>query len=98
MSEIPLAGTDLYREILGEVLDERGKPGSDPQQPATTFAEQIQDAIDSGANLDWIRRHFHLSESELRDYCSVIADDDYGDPSRSSGTACGLRLRHLRQS
>ncbi len=67
MSEIPSAGT--------EVLDERGKPGSDPQEPATTFAEQVQDAIDSGAGLDWIRRRFHLSESELRDYCSDIMDD-----------------------
>ena len=56
-----------------EVLDERGKPASQP--PAATFAEQIQDAIDSGADLDWIRRHFHLSESELRDYCSDIMDD-----------------------
>ncbi len=73
MSGIPLAGTDLSREILGEVLDERGKLGS--QQPAATFAEQIQDAIDSGADLDWIQRRFHLSESELRDYCSDIMDD-----------------------
>ncbi len=47
MSEIPSAGT--------EALGERGKPGSDPKPPATSFAEQIQDAIDSGADLDWIR-------------------------------------------
>ncbi len=67
MSEIPSAGT--------EVLDERSKPGSDVQDPATTFAEQIQDAIDQGADLDWIQRRFHLSESELRDYCSDIMDD-----------------------
>ncbi len=68
MSEIPSAGT--------EVLDERGKLGSDPQRQATTFAEQIQDAIDSGADLDWIRRRFHLSESELRDYCTDIIEAD----------------------
>ncbi len=79
MSEIPSAGT--------EVLDERSKPGSDPQQPATIFAEQIQDAIDSGAGLDWIQRHFHLSESELRDYCSDIMDDGFDEdgPGSASG-------------
>ncbi len=75
MSGIPSAGI--------EVLGERGKPGS--QQPATTFAEQIQDAIDQGASLDELRRRFHLSESELRDYCSDIMDDEPDDPSRSSG-------------
>ena len=86
MSGIPSAGTDLSREILGEVLGERGKPGSDPQQPATTFAKQIQDAIDSGADLDWIRRRFHLSESELLDYCSDIMDDRFDEPTRDSGS------------
>ncbi len=75
MAGTPLAGTDLSREILGEVLDERGKPGLDSPQPATSFAEQVQDAIDSGADLDCIQRRFHLSESELRDYCSDIMDD-----------------------
>ncbi len=84
MTGTPLAGTDLSREILGEVLDERSKSGS--QQPATTFAEQIQDAIDSGADLDWIRRHFHLSESELRDYCADIIDDGFDEPMRDSGS------------
>ncbi len=85
MSGIPLAGTDLSREILGEVLDERGKPGS--QQPAATFAERIQDAIDQGASLDELRRHFHLSESELRDYCADIMDDggDEDWPESESG-------------
>ncbi len=86
MTGTPLAGTDLSREILGEVMDERGKPGSDPKPPATSFAEQIQDAIDSGADLDWIQRRFHLSESELRDYCADIMDDEPDDPSRSSST------------
>ncbi len=85
MAQTPQAGTDLSREILGEVLDERGKPGSEP--PATTFAEQIQDAIDSGAGLDWIRRRFHLSESELRDYCADIMDD--GLDEDWSGSASG---------
>ncbi len=79
MTGTPLAGTDLSREILDDVLGERGKPGSDVQPPATTFAEQIQDAIDSGADLDWIRRRFHLSESELRDYCSDIMDDGFDE-------------------
>ncbi len=75
MTGTPLAGTDLSREILGEVLDERGKPGSDPKPPATTLAEKVQAAINQGASLDELRRHFHLSESELRDYCSDIMDD-----------------------
>ncbi len=87
MSGIPSAGTDLSREILGEVLDKRGKPGSDPQRQATTFAEQVQDAIDSGADLDWIRRRFHLSESELREYCSDIRDD--GGDGDWSGSVSG---------
>ncbi len=87
MTGTPLAGTDLSREILGEVLDERGKPGSDSQPPATTLAEQIQDAIDQGASLDELRRHFRLSESELRDYCSDIMDDggDEDWPGSASG-------------
>ena len=75
MTGISSAGTDLSREILGDVLDERGKPGSISQPPATTLAEQIQDAIDQGASLDELRRHFHLSDSELRDYCADIMDD-----------------------
>jgi len=58
------------------------EPASDPQRPAT-FAEEIQDAIDQGADLEQIRRHFHLSESELRDYCSDIMDDDLDDPGRN---------------
>ena len=69
-----------------KMLDERGKLGSDPQRQATTFAEQIQDAIDSGADLDWIRRRFHLSESELRDYCSDIIDDGFDEDWSGSGT------------
>ncbi len=75
MTGTPSAGTSLSREILGEVLDERGKPGSISQPPATTLAEQIQDAIDQGASLDELRRYFHLSDSELRDYCADIMDD-----------------------
>ena len=49
----------------------------------TTLAEQVQAAIDQGAPLDVIRRHFHLSESEMRDYCSDIMRDDWDDPGRS---------------
>ncbi len=75
MNGAPLAGTDLSREILGEVLDERGKPGSSSQPPATTLAEKVQRAIDQGATLDELHRHFHLSESELSDYCSDIMSD-----------------------
>ena len=87
MTGTPLAGTDLSREILGEVLDERGKPGSISQPPATILAEQIQAAIDQGASLDELRRHFHLSDSELRDYCADIIDDDSDDsgPESASG-------------
>ncbi len=96
MTGTPSAATDLSREILGEVLDERGKPGSDSQQqrapatlcrpPVTILAEKVQAAIDQGASLDELRRHFHLSDSELRDYCADIMDDDFDDPSRSSST------------
>ena len=51
----------------------------------TTLAEQIQHAIDQGMTLDQIRRRFHLGESELRDYCSDIMDDDFDDSDRCSG-------------
>ncbi len=83
-------GTDLSREILGDVLDERGKPGSDPQPPATTpattLAEKVQAAIDQGASLDELRRHFHLSDSELRDYCSDIMDGGFDEDWSDSGS------------
>ena len=75
MTGTPLAATDLSREILNEVLEERGQPGSGVQEPVTTFAAQIQNAIDQGATLDELRRCFHLSESELSDYCSDLLDD-----------------------
>ena len=84
MTGTPLAGTDLSREILGEVLGERGEPGSDQQRPVS-FAEQVQDAIDQGADLGWIRRRFHLSESELRDYCADIMYFDDSDRNSSTG-------------
>ncbi len=91
MTGTPLAATDLSREILGEVLEERDKPGSRSQPPATTpattLAEKVQAAIDQGASLDELRRHFHLSESELSDYCSDIMDDgtDEDWPESASG-------------
>ncbi len=87
MGRTPSAGTDLSREILGEVLDERGKPGSSSQPPAATLAEKVQSAIDQGASLDELRRHFHLSESELSDYCSDIMSDggDEDWPESASG-------------
>ena len=78
------AATDLSREILDKALGQRpGEP--DPQRPSS-FAEQIQDAIDQGMPLDVIRRRFHLGASELRDYCADIMDDDSGDSDRSSST------------
>ncbi len=87
MTATSSAGTDLSREILGEVLDERGKPGSSSQPPATTLAEKVQAAIDQGASLDELRRRFHLSESELRDYCSDIMGDGLDEdwPGSASG-------------
>ena len=79
----PSAGTDLSREILDQALGKRSRePASVPQRPAS-FAEQVQDAIDQGADLDQIRRHFHLSDSELRDYCADIMDDGLDDPGRN---------------
>jgi len=86
MTGIPSAGTDLSREILDNALGKQPRePTSDPER-STSFAEQVQDAIDQGATLDQIRRHFHLGESELRDYCTDIMDDEPDDPSRSAGT------------
>ena len=70
-----LAGTDLSREILNEVSGE---------QPGASFEVRIQNAINQGADLDWIRRHFHLSESELRDFCSDIMDDGLDELTQSS--------------
>ncbi len=57
----------------------KARKASCAQQPAAAFAEQIQDAIDQGATPDELRRHFHLSESELRDYCSDIMDDGFDE-------------------
>ncbi len=55
----------------------------------TTLAEQVQHAIDQGMDLASIRRRFRLSESESekRDYCSDIIDDegDEGWPDSDSG-------------
>ena len=85
MARTPRAGTDLSREILDEALGKSHEPAADPERPAS-FAEQVQNAIDQGADLDQIRRHFRLSGSELRDFCSDIMDDDFDDPSRSSGS------------
>ncbi len=85
MTGIPSAGTDLSREILDNAPGKQSRePEPDPERPAS-FAEQVQDAIDQGADLGQIRRHFHLSESELRDYCSDIMGDDFDDSDRSSG-------------
>ena len=76
MTGTPSAGTNLAREILDNALGKQPRePASDLERPAS-FAEQIQDAIDQGADLDQIRRHFHLSESELRDYCAELAEAD----------------------
>ena len=88
MSGTASAGTSLSREVLNEVLGEQ--PGTSPPgtaQSAASFASRIQEAIDQGADLDWIRRHFYLSDSELRDYCSDIMDDDFDEnrPDSASG-------------
>ena len=84
MARTPSPGTDLSRAILDKALGKQVRePAADSREP-TTFAEQVQDAIDQGAPLDVIRRHFHLSESELRDYCADIMDDWLDDPGRSS--------------
>ena len=82
----PSAGTDLSREILDAALGKQPRePASAPERQAS-FAERIQDAIDQGADLGQIRRHFNLSESELRDYCDDIMDDSADDSDRSSGS------------
>ncbi len=78
------AGTDLSREILDNALGKQSRE-PDPERPASV-AERIQDAIDQGADLDQIRRHFPLSKSELRDYSADIMDDEPDDTSRSAGT------------
>ncbi len=84
MTGTPLAATDLSREILDKALGKQSRD-PDPERP-TSFAEQVQDAVDQGMPLDVIRRRFHLGESELRDYCSDIMDDEPDDTSRSAGT------------
>ncbi len=71
--------TTETRSVGTKVLDERGKPGSAPKPLATTLAEKVQAAIDQGASLDELRRHFHLSASEMRDYCSDIMDDGFDE-------------------
>ncbi len=81
MTGTPSAATNLSRQILDKALGQQPHE-PDPQRPATV-AEQVQDAIDQGADLDQIRRHFHLSASELRDYCADIMDDEFDDPGRS---------------
>ena len=81
MTGTPSAATKLSHQILDKALGQQTHE-PDPQRP-TTVAEQVQTAIDQGADLDQIRRHFHLSESELRDYCSDIMDDWIDDPGRS---------------
>jgi hypothetical protein len=86
MTGTPSAGTELSREILDNALGKQSRePASDPERPAS-FAEQIQDAIDQGASLEQIRRHFHLGESELRDHCADIMDDGADDSDRTSGS------------
>ena len=83
MTGTPSAATNLSRQILDKALGQQPRePASEPQRP-TSVAEQVQDAIDQGASLDQIRRHFHLSESELRDYCADIMDDGLDDPGRN---------------
>ena len=77
----------MSSQILDKTLGQQTHE-PDPQRP-TTVAEQVQDAIDRGASLDQIRRHFHLSKSELRDYCADIMDDEFDDPDRSSVSGCG---------
>ena len=84
MTGISSAGTDLSREILDKPLGKQSRD-PDPERP-TSFAEQVQDVVDQGMPLDVIRRRFHLGESELRDYCSDIMDDEPDDTSRSAGT------------
>jgi hypothetical protein len=66
-----------------ELFVSAGKEGS---MLDNLLAEQVQDAIDQGASLDQIRHHFHLGESELRDYCSDIMDDDFDDSDRNSSS------------
>ncbi len=84
MTGTPSAGTSLSREILDKALGKQPRE-PDPERPAS-LAERVQAAIDQGADLDQIRRHFHLSESELRDYCDDIMDDSADDSDRSSGS------------
>ncbi len=84
MTATSSADTDLSREILDQALGKQSRE-PDPQRPAS-LAEQVQDAVDQGMPLDVIRRRFHLGESELRDYCADIMDDDSDDSGRNSST------------
>ena len=49
-----------------------------------SLAVQIQNAINQGMDLDTLRRRFNLSDSELRDYCADIMDDDSDDSGPES--------------
>ncbi len=86
MTEVPSPATDLSRAILDKALGKQVREPATALPRPTTFAERVQDAIDQGATLDQIRRHFHLGETELQDYCADIMDDDFDDPSRSPGS------------
>ncbi len=54
-----------------------------------TLAEKVQAAIDQGMDLASIRRCFHLSESELRDYCADIMDGYFDEDWSGSTSGCG---------
>ena len=78
------SGTDFGRALLEEATDQKpGEPDSAPSRPARTFAERVREAVETGADLDRVMRHFNLTREELRDICpDAIEGDDAWDTAR----------------
>ena len=50
------------------------------------LAEQIQEALAEGASVERVCAYFHLSRSEIEDFCPELIEDDFDDPSRNDVT------------
>ena len=72
------------------VVEERGVPIELAEKSRGEDLQRISFGMRSPPggkpSLDELRRHFRLSESELRDYCSDIMDDGFDEPMQDSGS------------
>ncbi len=64
---------ELLKEAPGPKSGRDGEPSARPDKP---FAERVREAVETGADLGWVMRHFHLTREELRDYCPESVEDD----------------------